>query len=60
LVLNAVTALPPENLDLLAQKPPTFSMWSEIKNCRYMKPNIVVVKAVYKWKILDTWNLCLA
>jgi hypothetical protein len=26
LVLNAVTALPPENLDLLAQKPPTFSM----------------------------------
>jgi hypothetical protein len=34
LVLNAITALHPENLDILVQKPPTFSMWSEIKNCR--------------------------
>jgi hypothetical protein len=58
LVLNAITALPPENLDLLVQKPPTFSMCAEIKNCRYLKPDIRAVKAVYgKSWILE---ICLA
>jgi hypothetical protein len=42
------------------EKPPTFSMCTEIKNYRDIKPNIMVLKSRYKWKIIGTSNLRLA
>jgi hypothetical protein len=53
-VSGAITALPPANVDLLVQKPRTFSTRTKTKNHRCIKPNLSIGKTGYKWRTADT------
>jgi hypothetical protein len=45
IVRDAITA----NVDLLMWKPQIFSMYMQMKNCAYIKPNTMLGKTGYKW-----------
>jgi hypothetical protein len=51
--LDANTVLTPANVDLLVQELLIFSTCTEIKNCRYIKPNNIVVTLNSNGKLID-------